>query len=96
MIYKKILLPHAFRDIKEINLYYKAKKSELATRFNDNFKDEIKIIAKNPFLFQVRYKNFRVSKIKDFPFIIHYEICENSIIIDAIYHTSRDSKLNLF
>lgn len=96
MIYKKILLPHAFQDIKEINLYYKSLNATLVNRFNENLKYEIKMISKNPFLFQVRYKNFRVSKIKDFPFIIHYEIFENSVIINGIYHTSRDSKLNLF
>lgn len=96
MIYKKILLPHAFQDIKEINLYYKSKNATLVNRFNENLKAEITAIAKNPFLLQVRYKNFRVSKIKDFPFMIHYEIFENSILIEAIYHTSRDSKFNLF
>jgi len=96
MIYKKILLPHAFQDIKEINLYYKSINSTLVKKFNDNLKAEIKMISKNPLLFQIRYDNFRVSTIRDFPFIIHYEIFENTIIIDAIYHSSRDSKLNLF
>jgi plasmid stabilization system protein ParE len=96
MIYKKILLPHAFQDIKEINLYYKSINDTLAKKFNDNLKAAIKMISKNPILFQIRYDNFRVSTIKDFPFIIHYEISENTIIIKAIYHSSRDSKLNLF
>lgn len=94
MIYKKILLPHAFQDIKEINLYYKSINFDLAKRFNDNLKAEINMIAKNPLLFQIRYENFRVVNIKDFPFNIHYEVIENRIIIDAIYHSSRDSKLN--
>ena len=74
MIYKKILLPHAFQDIKEINLCYKSINSTLVSKFNDNIKVEIKTISKNPLLLQIRYDNFRVSKIKDFPFIIHFEI----------------------
>ena len=96
MIYSKILLHHAFQDIKEINLYYKSINIDLAKRFNDNLKAEIKMIAKNPLLFQIRYEIFRVVNIKDFPFVIHYEVFENKFIIHAIYHTSRDSKLNLF
>lgn len=96
MIYKKILLPHAFQDIKEINLYYKSDSGILVKKFNDNLKVEINLISKNPLLFQIRYDNFRVSKIKDFPYIIHFEIFENTIIIDAISHSSRDSKLKIF
>ena len=96
MIYKKILLPHAFQDIKEINLYYKSVSGTLVKKFNDNLKAEINLISKNPLLFQIRYDNFRVSKIKDFPYIIHFEIFENTIIIDAISHSSRDSKLKKF
>lgn len=96
MIYKKILLPHAFQDIKEINLYYKSINLDLAKRFNENLKAEIKMIAKNPLLFQIRYENFRMVNIEEFPFNIHYEIIDNKIIIDAIYHSSRDSKLNFY
>jgi plasmid stabilization system protein ParE len=96
MIYKKILLPHANQDIIEINIHYKLINLVLVKRFNTNLKQELKIISKNPLLFQIRYDNFRVVKIKDFPFLIHYEIVENNVVIDAIYHTSRDSKLNLF
>lgn len=96
MIYKKILLPHANQDIIEINLHYKLINLALVKRFNTNLKLEIKLLSKNPLLFHIRYDNFRVVKIKDFPFLIHYEIVENFIVIDAIYHTSRDSKLNLY
>ncbi len=54
-------------------------------------------MANNPLLFQVRYDvTFRVIKINEFPYLIHFEIIENHIIINAIYHSSRDSKLNEF
>jgi plasmid stabilization system protein ParE len=97
MSYKIILLPKAYEDIKEINEFYKRINIELVKRFNKNLKAEIKIVAKNPLLFQVRYDtSFRVVKIKQFPYLIHFETTEHSIIINAIYHSSRDSKLNEF
>lgn len=97
MSFKIILLPKAYEDIKEINQFYKRINIELVKRFNKNLKAEIKIVAKNPLLFQVRYDNsFRVVKIKQFPYLIHFETTENIIIINAIYHSSRDSKLNQF
>lgn len=97
MKYKIILLPKAYEDIKEINAFYKKINIELAKRFNTNFKIEIKNMANNPLLFQVRYDlTFRVVKINDFPYLIHFELLENNIIINAIYHSSRDSKLNEF
>lgn len=96
MIYKIILLPSAFTDIKEINFYYKNINKKLAEKFNDNLKYEIKIIKKNPYLFQIRYNNFYIVKIKTFPYLIHFEIYDNLVVINAIYHSSRDSKLNIF
>jgi plasmid stabilization system protein ParE len=97
MNYKIILLPKAYEDIKEINKFYKKINIELAKRFNSNLKIEIKNMANNPLLFQVRYDlTFRVIKINDFPYLIHFELLQNNIIINAIYHSSRDSKLNEF
>ena len=92
MIYKLSILPLAVQDIKEINFFYKTLNKNLAKRFNNNLKNEIKIIKENPFLFQVRYDDFRTVKIGEFPYQIHFEIHENSIVINAIFHTSRDSK----
>lgn len=97
MNYKIILLPKACEDIKEINKFYKKINIELAKRFNSNLKIEIKNIANNPLLFQVRYDlTFRVIKINDFPYLIHFELLENQININAIYHSPKDSKLNEF
>ena len=96
MIYKILLLPRAFYDVKEINLFYKSININLLKKFNTNLKREIGLIKKNPLIFQIRYDNFRVVKIKDFPYLIHFEIYEKSVIIDAIYHSSRDSKLNIY
>jgi len=92
MSYNLIILPHAVQDIREINFSYKSLNKKLAERFNEALKKEIQIIKKNPMIFQIRYDDFRVCKVEKFPYLIHYEINDKLIIINAVYHTSRDAK----
>lgn len=93
MNYNLIILPRAVQDIREINFSYKCLSKKLANRFNVALKKEVSIIKQNPMHFQIRYDDFRVCKVNKFPYLIHYEIIDNLIVINAVYHTSRDSKI---
>jgi hypothetical protein len=96
MIYKIVILDEAKLDYKKSFLWYKDIHPKLAIRFNDSFKRSIAIIKTDPLLFQIRYDNIRIVFLKTFPYAIHYSIYENSIVIKSIFHTSRDSELNIF
>jgi len=96
MIYKIVIVDEAKTDYKNSLLWYKAIHPKLAVRFNDSFKKSIAILKKDPSLFQVRYDNIRILFLKTFPYAIHYSIYENCVVIKSIFHTSRDSELNLF
>jgi uncharacterized protein with ATP-grasp and redox domains len=93
MNYSLLILPLAELDIKEINFKYKIVNKSLAEKFNISLKKEVAIIHKNPFLYQVRYDDLRMAKIDKFPYVIHFEIHSEIIVINAVYHTSRDSKI---
>ena len=93
MNYSLLILPLAEQDIKEINFNYKLINKPLAERFNNALNCEVAIIHKNPYLFQIRYDELRMAKIDKFPYMIHFEIHSDTIVINAIYHTSRDSKI---
>jgi plasmid stabilization system protein ParE len=93
MNYKLLILPLAEQDITEINFQYKLINKTLAEKFIFALKKEVVIIHKNPNLYQVRYDSLRMAKIDKFPYVIHFEIHSKNIIINAIYHTSRDSKI---
>ena len=93
MNYNLFILPLAELDIKEINFNYKIINKSLAEKFNIALKREVGIIHKNPFLFQVRYDDLRMAKIDKFPYLFHFEIHSETIVINAVYHTSRDSKI---
>ena len=96
MSYKIVILEEAKKDYKESLLFYKNINPKLAIRFNDSFKKSIAFITKNPFQFQIKYDNVRINFFKTFPYAIHYSIYENSVVIKSIFHTSRNSDLNIF
>jgi hypothetical protein len=93
MNYSLKILSESKQDIKEIRLWYAGKQSNLREKFTNALKKEISNIHKNPFLYQIRYDDVRIAYVKTFPYSIHYTIYVATIIIKAVYHTSRDSKI---
>lgn len=96
MIYKVVIIEEAKLDYKKSLFFYKDIHPKLAVRFNDSFKKSLETIKQNPLLFQIRYDNVRIIFLKSFPYALHYSIYENCVVIKSIFHTSRDSELNLF
>jgi hypothetical protein len=95
MNYKIFIVDEAKIDFRESLFWYKNVDPKLAKRFHLSFKKSLSIIKKNPIHFQIRYDDVRIIMLTTFPYLIHYSIYKNSIVIKAIYHSSRDSKLNI-
>jgi len=95
MNYRIVIIDDAKIDFREALFWHKNVNSKLAIRFHLEFKKSLSIIKKNPFHFQIRYSDVRLLMLTTFPYLIHYTIQENTIVIKAIYHSSRDSKLNI-
>jgi len=91
--YKVIIFAEAKADIKETAAWYNEKLPGLNKRFVAAIKNEIAIIQSNPFLYEIRYDEIRTALIKDFPYLIHYDVINSTIFIKAIYHTSRNSNI---
>ena len=96
MNYRIVIIDEAKFDFRKALFYYKDINPKLAIRFNQSFKESIKTIKEKPELFQIRFENVRIKMLKTFPYLIHFTIYDNLIVIKAIYHSSRDSKLNIF
>ncbi|MDR7371109.1 hypothetical protein J2X17_001893 [Flavobacterium aquidurense] len=96
MIYKIVIIEEAKIDYKKSLLWYKDIHPKLAIKFNDSFQKSIAILKKDPLSIQIRYDNIRIIFLKTFPYAIHYSIYENCVVIKSIFHTSRDSELNVF
>ncbi len=95
MNYKIVIIDEAKIDFKETLFWYKNIDSKLAKRFHLSFKESLAIIKKNPFHFQIRYNDVRIIMLTTFPYLIHFTVGKNDIVIKAIYHSSRNSKLNI-
>ena len=96
MIYKVIILKEARFDFNESLNWYKEINPKLGNRFKDAFKESLIMIKENPFHFQIRYDKVRVILLKHFPYLIHFSIENDTIVIKAIFHSSRNSKINTF
>ncbi|TRX33734.1 type II toxin-antitoxin system RelE/ParE family toxin [Flavobacterium sp. ZT3R18] len=93
MNYSLKILAVSKQDIKEIALWYGGKQSNLEKKFINAVKKEVSIIHKNPFLYQIRYDDVRIAFTATFPYSIHFTIYQTTIVIKAVYHTSRNSKI---
>ena len=93
MDYKLSILPLAKIDLEEIASWYEIINKNLGRHFLKSVKDEIKILRVKPLLYQIRYDGTRVALIQTFPYLIHFEINKKEILIKAIIHTSRNTKI---
>jgi len=93
MDYKVTILPLAKMDLEVIASWYENIHKNPGKRFLKSIKEEIKIARVNPHLYQIRYDETRVALIQKFPYLIHFEINMKEIVIKAIIHTSRNSKV---
>jgi plasmid stabilization system protein ParE len=93
MNYKLTILPLAKNDLEEIASWYETIRKNLGKRFLKSVNDEMKIVRVNPHLYQIRYDGTRVALTQTFPYLIHFEIDQKEIVLKAIIHTSRNSKI---
>lgn len=87
MKYTLEIKEEAVHDMQEAYDYYEERKPGLGERFLDTLETYIERVQKHPLHYQIRIKPYREALIKDFPYLIIYEIEENNIIIYAIFST---------
>ena len=93
MNYKLKILPRAKLDLKEIAVWYDEEVQKgFGKRFLSSVKTEMALVQNNPLIFQTKYDNNKTILVKNFPYLIHYEIINNHIVVKAVLHTSRNPK----
>uniref|UniRef100_UPI004049AC05 type II toxin-antitoxin system RelE/ParE family toxin n=1 Tax=Flavobacterium sp. TaxID=239 RepID=UPI004049AC05 len=94
MNFKIIILEEAKSDVRESITWYKNINPIFSKRFTNSFSNSVKQIKENPYQYQIRYDEVRVVLLRTFPYLIHFSIDNETIVIKAVFHTSRDSKIN--
>ncbi|KAA6436631.1 hypothetical protein FEM33_21030 [Dyadobacter flavalbus] len=84
-----LLSSHAIQDIEESMSYYEEKLMGLGLRFYNQVESTINQIARNPFIYSVKYESIRCANVWKFPFLIHFSIDESFKIVTilAVYNT---------
>ena len=92
MGYKIIFASEVENDLQEGIVWYNEKQSGLGIRFFKEVKKQLSYLKKNPYTIAVRYDEIRCSKIKTFPYLIHFKIEEDikAVKVVAIFNTNRN------
>lgn len=94
-MYRVLILPLARNDIRDSAFWYEKQQRGLGKKFISQVRANVHFIQQNPESFIVRYGHVRTAILTNFPFLVHYSIDKNnkSVIISAVFHTSRNSKI---
>jgi hypothetical protein len=73
----------------EAFLYYESQQKQLGERFLDKMELVLNGISNHPKLYPEKYKSFRQALIKPFPYLIIFEIIDQSIIVYKVVFAKR-------
>lgn len=85
-----VISQNALNDLIASKKYYNQQVDNLGIRFENEIFRILNIIENNPFIFPVKYLNIRVALALKFPYMIPYEIINDTILILSVYHTKRE------
>lgn len=92
-MYNVHVLRRAEEDIEHAVEWYNEKQQGLGDRFWSFTVKALRKLESNPFLYEERFSNdFRFTRITDFPYMIVYKVKGQIVIVNAVFHTSRNNK----
>ncbi len=68
----------------EAFLYYESQQQYLGDRFLDKMELQLNHVSKHPKLYSEKYKQFRQTLIKPFPYLIIFEIIETTVVVHKV------------
>ncbi len=88
MAYKLRITNKAKQDIIDGFYWYESKSGGLGSRFVEEVEKSINYVQKYPLHYQIKYKKiFREVVLKIFPYVIIYEILEETVVIYSVFPT---------
>ena len=93
--YKIRIDEDALQDIQNATIWYNKQLEGLGSKFQKQIKSQINALKKDATIYAIRYDNVRCMNIKKFPFMVHYSISTNLLLVEvfAITHTSRNPEI---
>lgn len=94
MNYRLVIQQEADFELNETAIWYETQQEKLGLRFIDTTLKHLEHVRLNPKHYEKKHKEYREALVPDFPFVIVYRIEKekHSVIVVAIFHTSRNPK----
>lgn len=73
--------------------WYDSKKNRLGKLFARELQEIMQSIRKHPTRFPKIHKEIRKAVLKKFPYVVIYEILNDTVFVLSIFHTSRNPKI---
>ncbi|MDQ6843468.1 MAG: type II toxin-antitoxin system RelE/ParE family toxin [Bacteroidota bacterium] len=95
MVFEIIISPEAFAETNEIYLFYERASVGLGERFLESLEDIYKKLSKAPqyYGYTNKAKDIRDVKINGFPFVVIFQIVNDTVFVLRVFNTSRDPEL---
>jgi plasmid stabilization system protein ParE len=87
-----VFLDEARAEFDDAADWYDRQKPGLGDAFVNNVQDVFDRITVMPRVHPVVYKDVRRAVVKKFPYIIHYQVEPDRIVVISVFHTSRNSE----
>lgn len=92
-MYQLQVLQKAREDMQKSADWYNEQQSDLGDRFLLSVVDTLRLIEANPLHYEEKYsKKFRFAQVAIFPFVVVFKIKKQLVVVNAIFHTSRNPK----
>lgn len=92
-LFEIVLSDDAETDFNNSWQYYFDENPKIADSFFKNINQSLAVIKRNPYSFPIVYRNVRKYVVNKFPFVIYYITEDSSVIVVAMFHTSRNPEI---
>lgn len=85
-----VVFDPVYKELSKVVEYYESKVVGLGLRFYETFEKTLKSIALNADGYEKKYKTYRQIRLKNFPFILIFNIGKTSVVVIKLIHTRRN------
>ena len=92
MSFELIISPTAFSETNDAHLYYKSISEALGERFMKSLETTYSKLSRTPKYYGYinEFKDLRDTKLKDFPYVVIFQIVDNRVLVLSVFNTNRN------
>lgn len=92
-MYQLQILRQAREDMQKSADWYNEKQEGLGERFLSEVIRTLRLTETKPLHYEQKFsKKFKFARVNDFPFVVIFKIKGSLVVINSVFHTSRNPK----